>query len=36
LNLIKFKEKTFVKTLQDKLNWGKDNRNLSEQNTDIY
>ncbi|MBI1182960.1 NAD kinase [bacterium] len=35
LNLVKFNEKTFVNTLQDKLNWGKDNRNLAEQNTYI-
>ncbi|MGB0430279.1 MAG: NAD kinase [Bacteroidia bacterium] len=35
LNLIKFKGKKFVTTLQDKLNWGKDNRNLGEQNTYI-
>ncbi len=35
LNLVKFKGKKFVSTLQDKLNWGKDNRNLGDQNTFI-
>lgn len=35
LNLIKFKHKSFVSTLQEKLNWGKDNRNLGEQNAFI-
>ena len=28
LNMIRLREKNFIKTLQDKLNWGKDNRNL--------
>jgi len=28
LNLVSFRSKTFSKTLQDKLNWGRDNRNL--------
>lgn len=35
LSLIKFKDRNFVNTLQDKLNWGKDNRNLNERNTII-
>jgi NAD+ kinase len=35
LHLIKFKGKSFVSTLQEKLNWGKDNRNLGEQNAFI-
>lgn len=30
LNLIRFKDKPFINTLQEKLNWGKDNRNLSD------
>ncbi|MBI3143599.1 MAG: NAD kinase [Bacteroidetes bacterium] len=30
LNLIRFKEKPFINTLQEKLNWGKDNRNLGD------
>lgn len=28
LNMIRLAEKNFIRTLQDKLNWGKDNRNL--------
>lgn len=28
LDLVSFKSKSFSKTLQDKLNWGRDNRNL--------
>ncbi|MFY0673469.1 MAG: NAD kinase [Bacteroidia bacterium] len=35
LNLVKFKNKSFVSTLQEKLNWGKDNRNLGEQSAFI-
>lgn len=28
LNMIRLRHKNFIQTLQDKLNWGKDNRNL--------